>query len=155
MSPKINRVLLATMASSVVATPIALAQVMLPDGTPDPAESRLHAWYQADDGVMSGNMPAKDGSAVTMWADSSVNGRDLVRVSADPTRIASYATGAASTGMPSVEFDGDDFIWANQSGEFGAITTDRTIFIVARMDVISGYLFDACTWSGRNALIGG
>ncbi len=156
MSSKIHRVLLATMAASAVATPIALAQVTLPDGTPDPAYDGLYAWYQADDGPGAGKFPAVDGSPVNNWLDSSDNGRDLVRVSADAGRIPLYATNAAGSGMPSVEFDGDDYIWANQVDEFGKITTGRTIFIVARMDVINnGHLFDSCTIAGRNAMFGG
>ncbi len=147
--------LLAAIAAATLAGP-ALAQVVLPDGRPNPAYDGLYAWFQADDGPRAGKFPAVDGSPVNNWLDSSDNGRDLVRVSADAARIPVYAEDAAGNGMPSVEFDGDDFIWANQVDEFGEISTGRTIFIVARMDVInSGYLFDSCTTAGRNAMFGG
>jgi hypothetical protein len=141
----------------LAATPgLALAQVTLPDGAPDPAYGGFYAWYKADNGVMSGKAPAKDGSPVTMWMDSTVNGRNLTRTSTDPNRRPVFASDFAGSGMPSLEFNGDDFIWANQTTEFGEITTARTIFIVTRMDVDNyGYLFDSCTTAGRNAMFGG
>ena len=105
---------------------------------------------------MSGKAPAKDGAAVTMWMDSTINGRNLTRTSTDPARRPVFANDFAGAGVPSLEFNGDDFIWANQTTEFGTIDTGRTIFIVARMDVDNdGYLFDSCTSAGRNAILGG
>ena len=133
----------------------ALAQVTS-EGNPNAEYPGFYAWYKADSGVMSGKAPAKEGAAVTMWMDSTINGRNLTRTSTDPARRPVFANDFAGAGVPSLEFNGDDFIWANQTTEFGTIDTGRTIFIVARMDVDNdGYLFDSCTSAGRNAIFGG
>jgi hypothetical protein len=133
----------------------AMAQVTS-DGVPNPEYPGFYAWYKADSGVMSGKKPSGDGSAVTMWMDSTVNGRNLIRTSTDAARRPLFAADFAGSGMPSVEFDGNDFIWANQTTEFGQIDTARTMFLVVRMDVDNdGYLFDSCTSAGRNAIFGG
>jgi hypothetical protein len=111
-------------------------------GSPNPAYSNFYAWYKADNGVNGSAGLATDGASVTRWNDSTTNGRDLVRynstVSRQPVMDHDGGNGAAS-----VEFNGDDYIWANQTTEFGQISTGRTIFAVVRAD------------AGRNALFTG
>jgi hypothetical protein len=124
-------------------------------GSPNPAYSNFYAWYKADNGVNGSAGLATDGASVTRWNDSTTNGRDLVRynstVSRQPVMDHDGGNGAAS-----VEFNGDDYIWANQTTEFGQISTGRTIFAVVRADAANGgYVFDSCTSAGRNALFTG
>jgi hypothetical protein len=124
-------------------------------GSPNPAYSNFYAWYKADNGVNGSAGLATDGASVTRWNDSTIHGRDLVRYNTDTNRqpVMDHDGG---NGAASVEFNGDDFIWANQTTEFGQISTGRTIFAVTRVDVANGgYVFDSCTGAGRNALFAG
>ena len=128
--------------------------IVLENGDPNPAFSDLHAWYRPDSGVNGITGLPPDGTVVERWDDASSNGHDLTRVasSAGAQPILSHGAG---NGMPSLEFDGNDFIWAS-SGEFGTMTGPRTIFVVTRPDSADGgYVFDSSSSSGRNALFTG
>jgi hypothetical protein len=59
--------------------------------------------------------------------------------------------------VPAVEFDGDDFIWAANSSEFGPLGGAKTILIVCEVDSndVGAYIFDSSSGSGRNALLTG
>lgn len=131
-------------------------EITLADGTPDPAFPNLYAWYQPDVGLNGGSDLPADGTSITRWNDSGNAARDLTRVSSssDQQPVLRDATG---NGMPAVEFDGNDYIWsASSASEFGTLSTDRTIFVVARADSVNGgYIFDSSSSSGRNALFTG
>jgi len=149
------RTTLAVIAVAAVTAPVAAQSITNPDGTPNPAYEGLYGWFKADGMVMNGKAPAGEGEQITAWLDSSDNGRNLIRTSGDANRRPVFAADGGS-GMPAVEFDGDDFIWANQTTEFGTISTARTIFAVVRPDAANGgYVFDSCTSAGRNALFTG
>ena len=82
---------------------------------------------------------------VATWCGSAAT-RDSVR------RSASHV----ANGLPAVTFDGDDYIWANGSTEFGTVAGGKTMFVVVRVDTPNnGYVFDGSTVSGRNALFTG
>jgi sialidase-1 len=134
----------------------AQGEITLSDGTPNPAFSNLHAWYQPDAGLNGGGGLPADGTAITRWDDSGASGRDLTRVSSDAAKqpVLRHTTG---NGMPAVEFDGNDYIWGNSgASEFGTLDSGRTVFIVARADSADGgYLFDSSTSAARNALFTG
>ena len=149
------RTALAVLAAAAVMAPAVAQSITNPDGTPNPAYEGLYGWYKADGMVMNAKAPAADGEPVTAWLDASDNARNLIRTSGDPSRRPLFAADAGA-GMPSLEFDGNDFIWANQTSEFGTISSARTIFAVVRPDVADGgYVFDSCTSAGRNALFTG
>lgn len=140
-------------AAGVAST--ALGQsITLESGDPNPAFAELYAWYTPDFGINGeAGLPA-DGTLVERWNDSSTHGRDLRRVSSDAAArpVLQHDTG---NGMPSLEFSGDDYIWAS-TGEFGVMTGARTIFVVTRADSLNGgYVFDSSSSSGRNALLTG
>jgi sialidase-1 len=130
--------------------------IVLGDGTPNPAYSGLHAWYRADDGVNGVSGTPADGAVVASWADASIHGRDLTRVSSNPAERPRFDLDLAN-GMPAVDFDGNDFIWAaNLASEFGVISSPRTIVAVCRPAVADGgYVFDSSSMSGRTALLTG
>ncbi len=149
-----SRTLLLGLLTSVVVTPCVAQSILVKDGSPNPAYPGLHAWYRPDAGINGGTALPADGTVVSVWGDSSVNGHDLTRVNADPARqpVLRHDTG---NGMPAVEFDGDDYIWA-ASAEFGTVTEPRTIFAVVRADSANGgYVFDSSSSGGRNALLTG
>ncbi len=97
-------------------SPLARADVTLPNGTPDPANVNLYAWWRADAGVNQARGMPVDGAAVVRWEDSSNKNRDLTRVSTNTAARPTFRATLAS-GDPSVDFDGNDYIWAaNQVG---------------------------------------
>ncbi len=130
----------------------ASAQILDTNGSPNTGFTGFYAWYDAGSGPNGGTI--SNGSLVTSWTDATGNFRDLVRVSSDPARQPIYDdTGA----FPVVNFDGDDFIWANNAAEFGTLVGEKTIFVAARVDDSSngGYLFDSSSAAGRNAIFAG
>ncbi|MEY2794908.1 MAG: Sialidase precursor [Planctomycetota bacterium] len=133
-----------------------MAQVTLPDGTPNPAFSNLYAWWRADVGVNGATGMPADGSAVTRWEDSSTRNHDLVRVSTTATQRPTFRATLAN-GDAAVDFDGNDYIWAaNIAGEFSVVTNPRTIICVARpTSANGGYIFDSSSSAGRTALLTG
>ena len=134
--------------------PTASAQILALDGTPNTGHPTFYAWFDAADGVNGAGAPA-DGTAVTHWNDRTGQGRDLLRVSTNPAQRPVFRT-AFANGHPAVDFDGDAYIWGNNSGEFGTITGAKTIFIVTRADAASGgYAFDGTSASQRNAFFTG
>ncbi len=140
---------------ALMATSPGLAQSILEKGgSPNASYPGLHAWYRPESGInLESTLPA-DGTIVSVWGDSSVNGHDLTRVNRDVDRrpVLRHDTG---NGMPAVEFDGDDYIWA-ASTEFGTVSEPRTIFAVVRVDAANGgYVFDSSSSGGRNALLTG
>ncbi|HIE69907.1 MAG TPA: hypothetical protein EYP98_06895, partial [Planctomycetes bacterium] len=111
----------------VVASGVVRAQGLLtPGGQPDPTHSDLYAWYAAWQGVNSLGTPT-DGAPVTRWDDLSNNQHDLVRVHSAGSRQPTFALATAST-PSAIEFDGDDYIWANDSTEFGTLAGPKTVF---------------------------
>ncbi len=139
--------------------PIALcgvthAQVMS-GSAPNTGYANFYAWYDASEGVNGPGQPA-DGDAVATWEDQTPNGRHLVRVNTDPARQPTFRSTGAN-GHPAVEFDGDDYIWADGAAEFGTMTTGKTILFVVEVDSLNntGYVFDSTSGSGRNAVITG
>ena len=130
--------------------------LLLKDGSPNPAYPGLHAWYRADLGVNGALGTPADGAIVTSWSDASPHGRDLTRVSSNLAERPHFFLDLAN-GMPAVDFDGNDFIWAaNATGEFGVITSPRTILAVCRPDLADGgYIFDSSSSAGRTALLTG
>jgi hypothetical protein len=132
----------------------AAAQVLGSDGTPDPNFSGFYAWYTASDGCNGAGQPA-DGTSITLWADKTGQGRDLVRTSSDVNRQAVFVSDGVA-GKPSALYDGNDFIWAANSSEFGPTTAEKTIFVVSQSNELPGdqsrYLFDSASGSGRNAV---
>ncbi|MCA8973479.1 MAG: exo-alpha-sialidase [Planctomycetes bacterium] len=123
-------------------------------GRPDPAFPDLHAWYAAWQGVNGTTTPV-DGAAVSRWHDLSVHGHDLVRVDPDPARHPTFRLHSAG-GPAAVEFDGDDYLWADRTTEFGTLTAAKTVFFVSRVrSADGGYVFDGTTVSGRNAVFTG
>ena len=135
----------------------AAAQVLGSDGTPDPNFPGFYAWYTANDGCNGAGQPA-DGTSITLWADKTGQGRDLVRTSTDVNRQAVFVTDGIA-GKPSALYDGDDYIWAANASEFGPTTAEKTIFVVSQSNELPGndsrYLFDSSSNSGRNALFFG
>jgi len=133
----------------------AVAQVVDSNGNPNASYPGFHAWFDASDGVNGAGQP-NDGDSATSWVDNTGQGRDLIRVSSDVLRQPTFRATAAN-GRPALEFDGDDFIWANQTTEFGELSGAKTIFIVSEVDTndVNSYLFDSCTGSGRNAILTG
>ena len=59
-------------------------------------------------------------------------------------------------GKHSALYDGDDYIWAANSSEFGPTIAEKTIFVVSQSNEMPGgqsrYLFDSSSSSGRNAI---
>jgi len=139
----------------VVASGVVRAQGLLtPAGQPDPTHSDLYAWYAAWQGVNS-SATAIDGAPVTRWDDLSNNQRDLVRVPSAGSRQPTFALATASA-PSAVEFDGDDYIWANDAAEFGTLAGPKTVFFVARVrSADGGYVFDGTTAAARNAVLTG
>ena len=133
----------------------AFGQVLDSSGNPDTSYPGFYAWFDASDGVNGSGQP-NDGDSATMWVDNTGNGHDLIRASGDVTRQPVFRATAAN-GAPALEFDGNDFIWANQTTEFGEIAGAKTMFIVAEVDTteVNSYIFDSCTGAGRNALLTG
>lgn len=128
--------------------------IVLENGDPNPAFSNLHAWYRPDSGVNGVAGLPPDGTSVQRWDDASSNGHDLTRVASN-ARARPILRHDSGNGMPSLEFDGNDFIWAS-SNEFGTISGPRTIFVVTRPDSANGgYVFDSSSSGGRNALLTG
>ncbi len=133
----------------------AQAQILLPNGEPDPSFSDLYAWYDAASGVNGNPLPEPDGTPLASWSDRSINLRDLTRVDTDITRLPTAADNSASCG-PAVRFDGDDYIWASTTDTFGTLTGARTFFVVVEVDQADrGYVFDGSTNSGRSTLHAG
>ena len=128
--------------------------ITLESGDPNPAFTELYAWYTPDFGINGAESLPADGTMVERWDDSSVNGRDLSRVSSNAA-ARPVLQHTAGNGQPSLEFDGDAYIWAS-SGEFGSMSGPRTIFVVTRPDLVNGgYVFDSSSSSGRNAVFTG
>jgi len=150
-----NSTRIAALVAACLAAP-ALGQITLPDGTPDPAFPNLYAWWRADSGVNQNPGAPADGTAVTRWEDSGNRNHDLVRVATDALQRPTFRASLAN-GMPAVDFDGNDYIWAaNQAAEFGVISSARTIVCVTRVaSSDGGYLFDSSSSAGRTALITG
>ena len=147
--------IMAGVVGLVTAGAVAGGVAIVKGGVPNAGYPNLYGWYKADNGVNGAAGLATDGASVTRWNDSSANGRDLTRYSTDVNRQA-VMDHDGGNGSASVEFNGNDFVWANQSTEFGTISTGRTIFAVTRADVADGgYVFDSCTSAGRNALFAG
>ena len=161
MSSKLNRSVrvlslsLGVLACGVSTAP-AVADILLPDGTPDPAYANLYAWWRADAGVNAEVAMPADGAQVTRWEDSSLRNHDLVRVSATLTQRPTFRA-ALANGDPAVDFDGNDYIWAaNSVTEFSVITAPRTIISVSRpVSANGGYIFDSSSVAGRTALLTG
>jgi len=121
-------------------------------GVPDPADSRMYAWYRSDAGVIEGdNTPAENGDRVLRWEDQSGAGRNLNAYSGGPLFSA-----AGFNGLPSVRFDGGDGRVAGSNVAWGVISQPNTIFAAARTDAADGgYIFDSWTSAGRHALYAG
>ena len=50
---------------------------------------------------------------------------------------------AALNNMPAVQFDGDDYLWADRYTEFGTLNGSKTVFFVVRVrSGDGGYVFD-------------
>ncbi|MCP3915010.1 MAG: hypothetical protein GY711_05605 [bacterium] len=143
------------LVASIVLIAPALAQgPILPGGTPDPGFPSFYAWFDASDGVNGPGQPTS-GTPATTWVDNTGQGRDLVRVDADPTRQPVFDATSAG-GRPALVFGGDDYIWADGATEFGTVASSKTIFVVFRTDTLSnGYVFDSSSVQGRNALFNG
>ena len=115
--------------------------------------SGLYAWYDASNSD-SINGPGVDigSDAIPVLADVSGNGRDLVRVGAaneQPTYLDDQLNG-----LPSIRFDGGDYIWGNSSTEFGTLSQPATYVVVTKVDVQNGgYVFDSTSSSGRHAAL--
>ena len=138
----------------LLAPALACQALLDPSGAPDPAHPDLYAWYAAWQGVNAATTPA-DGAPVLRWDDLSSNGRHLVRVDPDAGRRPTFRLEAAC-GAPAVEFDGDDYVWADAGAEFGALPGDKTVFFVARVrSGDGGYVFDGTDALGRNAVFTG
>lgn len=139
--------------SAAITSPAA-AQVLGSDGTPDPNFPGFYAWYTASDGCNGAGQPA-EGTSITLWADKTGQGRDLVRTSSDVNRQAVFVSDGIA-GKPSALYDGDDYIWAANASEFGPTIPEKTLFVVSQSNELPGgssrYLFDASSSSGRNAL---
>jgi len=149
-----RRMMVGSFTALVVCVGLLPAQVLGPGGQPDPGHPDLQAWYAAWQGVNAVAIPV-DGAAVSRWNDLSSNGRDLVRVDGDVTRRPTFRLGAAG-GPPAVEFDGDDYLWADRATEFGTLAGDKTVFFVVRVrSGDGGYVFDGTTTQGRNAVFTG
>ena len=71
-----------------------------------------------------------------------------------PRRATFRLDGAGSS--PAVEFDGDDYVWADKNAQFGTLAGDKTVLFVARVrSADGGYVFDGTTALGRNAVFTG
>ena len=135
---------LCVMAACGATAAVGSADILLPDGTPDPAFANLYAWWRADAGVNAEIATPADGAVVTRWEDSSIRNHDLVRVSATVAQRPTFRATLAN-GDPAVDFDGNDYIWsANTAVEFGVITAARTVICVSRpVSANGGYIFDS------------
>ncbi len=130
------------------------ADILLPDGTPNPSHPTFYAWFDASDGVNGQGTPP-DGASVTSWIDRTGNEHDLLRTSTNPDQQPTFREEIAN-GYPAVEFDGNDYLWGDSSGEFGAIAGDKTFFFVVQVHVADGgYVFDSSSGGGRNAVLTG
>ncbi len=147
---------LITSALVAAITSTGFGDIVLPDGTPDPAFTNLYAWWRADVGVNAQAGAPADGTTVTRWEDSSIRNHDLARVSATLTQRPTFRASVAN-GAPGVEFDGNDYLWsANTAAEFSVISTARTVICVARpTSANGGYIFDSSSSAGRTALLTG
>ncbi len=131
----------------------ASAQVTV-GGVPNPTHPGLHGWYDAAEGDTGAGTPA-EGASVSSWADRGVGGNDLVRASTDPGQRPTFRA-AAANGLPAVDFDGNDYLWADSGAEFGTLTGAKTIFAVVEVDdADGGYVFDSSSGAGRNAVLTG
>ncbi|MCP4093400.1 MAG: hypothetical protein GY747_08125 [Planctomycetes bacterium] len=146
---------LLVLSSALILSAGASAQVMGGNGLPNPNYANLWAWYDASDGVNGPGQPI-DGASVTSWQDSSVQGHSLVRVDVNASEQPVFRATAVN-GLPAIEFDGNDYIWGDNSSEFGTISSGKTIFVVSEVDTanIDGYIFDSSSGAGRNALFTG
>lgn len=82
-----------------LALPSLEAAVLLPDGTPDPAEPTLGLWLKADAGI------TQSGDLVSAWADQSAAGNDFAQASAgNQPRVIDGVIPLGS--MPVVRFNG-------------------------------------------------
>ncbi len=131
------------------------AQIVLANGEPDPAYPWLYAWFDAGVGVNSG-LPTANGDPVLSWDDRSVSGHHL-RQTPPGTDEQPLWLAEAANAWPALSFDGDDAIWGNESTEFGTMTEERTIFLVARVDPGQDacYLLDSANSFGRNSFLTG
>jgi sialidase-1 len=149
------RTVVAPALAFALATGLAGADLVGPDGNPDPSYPGFHAWFDAGEGVNGSGTPP-DGASVTSWMDLTGRGHDLVRTSGSSGERPTFIEGAVN-GLGALRFDGNDYIWADRSGEFGTIASPgRTYFVVARVrSLTDGYVLDSSSSVGRNALLAG
>ncbi|MCB9881280.1 MAG: exo-alpha-sialidase [Planctomycetes bacterium] len=147
---------LATLCAGIAFTALSHGQgILASNGEPDPSWPGFHAWYRTSSGLNGLASAPANGTSITRWNDATGQGHDLVRIDADVTRRPHYDDGSL-VGYPGVRFDGDDYVWGDRTAEFGTLTGDRTLFVVARLRAADGgYLFDGTSVNLRNALIDG
>ncbi len=130
------------------------AQIVLTNGTPNPAYKNLWAWYDAANGPNSSATPLPDGTPITRWDDRGSGKRHLTRGDNNATRQPTARNNIGTCG-PAVEFNGDDYIWQGAQ-QIGRLSSARTILLVVDVGVANGgYIFDGSTFSGRTALFTG
>ena len=138
---------------AALASPALAQDIVLENGTPNPDFPNLFGWYQPDMGLNGSSGIPTDGTSVTSWDSSGAVVRSLSRASDDPARQPVLMHDGIN-GKPALQFDGNDFIWgASAEDDWGTLSEDRTIIVVARPDAIdTGYLFDSSSVNGRNAI---
>lgn len=134
---------LAALTLALLAGALCLAQAQ-----PNPAT--VYAWYAGDTSLGVG----ADHYSVTAWtnlaaaetnATATQARRDLTRRVGAPQKLwLRHTNGLAAA---AVRFDGTAGLWAAQS-DFGAITSDRTVVVVARVTnpAAQGFLFDSSSY---------
>lgn len=112
-------------------TDSAEANIVLPNGNPDPNFGALQVWYDA------GSIGVGDGNPVTSWTSSAAtsNAATIGTASRQPTLVAS-----GLNGLPAVAFDGIDDQLIMASNIFTGSGATRTYFSVIQTTDTSAHL---------------
>ncbi len=109
-----------------------------------PAQTNLYAWYRGDHGVV----PSAS-ATVTRWDDltTGATNHDLTQIVGAPQLVGGSFLGVTQRNF--VRFDGaSQSVWST-AGNFGSITTARSLFIALRVNGTGdGFLFDGSTSTG-------
>jgi hypothetical protein len=137
------------LSASARSNVLAYLQTNWTHSRPGPDAAKVYAWFRGDEGIQ-----ISSGAAVASWTNFGTqvisgitqSGRDLNQLTGSPQRTPLLRTDGSAAGA--VTFDGNDGLWQTK-GSFGTISTNRTLFAVARIhnDQPQGFLFDVTSYS--------